>query len=110
LARASRSRIVRAHGDGRASTGLAALNLAAKVGVFDLDATGELARLLAQQMGSMTLCLRSHAVGKETLRCRSSCSAETLFLACVIRCMVRNHVGRGSLLDSKTVPLTTLHW
>jgi hypothetical protein len=39
-----------------------------------------------------------------------SSSAETLFLACVIRCVARNHLGSGSLLDSNTVPLTKLHW
>ncbi|MEI2762078.1 MAG: hypothetical protein V9E95_07530 [Methanothrix soehngenii] len=39
-----------------------------------------------------------------------SSSAEMLFLACVIRCMARNHLGNASLLDSKIVPLSTLHW
>jgi hypothetical protein len=33
-----------------------------------------------------------------------------LFFACAIRCMARNQVGSASLLDSKTVPLTKLHW
>ena len=39
-----------------------------------------------------------------------SSSEETLFLACVIRCMATNHVGSASLLDSKIVPATKLHW
>ena len=36
--------------------------------------------------------------------------AETLFFDWVNRCMARNQRARPSLVDSKTVPLMTLHW
>lgn len=58
---------------------------------------------------SMSLCLMSHAVGYETPMWRLSSSAETLFLACVIKCIAMNHFVKGSLVESKIVPLVRLH-
>lgn len=61
-------------------------------------------------MTCMILRFSSRAVGYDPSRCRLSLWADTLFLGCFIRCMARNQIGGGNLLDRKTVPATSLHW
>ena len=56
-----------------------------------------------------SLCFINQAVGQDTPTWRFSASAETPVLDCVIMCIATNHLGSGSLLDSKVVPLIRLH-
>lgn len=93
-----------------AAPGLAARELAAEVGVVDLHASGELARVLAQSHDLHHLVLEQPGrLVRDTPRWRPSSSADTLFFDWVSRCMARNQLVSGSLVDSKIVPLITLH-
>src|SRR6185295_5218382 len=62
------------------------------------------------RMTSITLCLSSQAVLYDTPSWRPSSRADTLFFDWVSRCMARNQLVSGNLVDSKIVPLMTLHW
>ena len=82
---------------------------AVKAGVVDLDPAGKEASLFPVRHHPHELVLAQPGSGEGHAQRRVGSRVETLFLACVIRCMAGNQVGSGSLLDSKTVPLTTLH-